>query len=296
MMVFPFNNLGDNSAGRLYWRTVTLLVCVCLADMVIRGTMFGIHGSFFSDIAVGQGCEWRDPRWICSGSVRLWPHIQVGIVFCKLVLMAVVISILCRFTKFGGISEVHPDIWKVLALLQATSFLSVVLSVFYFVVAFDYLDPGARSLHLVAMTVSVFLPIFVELGRRRCRQLVRLGLAQLECQKALSRLQGRFPSVRFRSLSCGTGDLQHDSCAICLSDFVEDDAVCQMPCKHIFHAECIRRWLLGSASSGCPMRCPGLREAEAPAPASIGRGAAAEAEAEAFALAAGGSGGEEVTA
>jgi len=227
--------------------------------------------------------------------VRRWPFIEVGIVFCKLLLMAVAMSILCRFTKFGGISEVHPDIWKCLALLQTTSFLSVVLSAFYFVVAHDYLDFGTRVWHSVALTVSIFPLIFAEFGRRRCNWLVRLGLEQLEREKVLSRLQ-RFPSVQFRSLSCGTDDLQQDSCAICLSDFVEDDAVCQMPCKHIFHAECIRRWLLGSASSGCPMRCPGLREAEAPAPASIGRGAAAEAEAEAFALAAGGSGGEEVTA
>jgi len=228
--------------------------------------------------------------------VRRWPFIEVGIVFCKLLLMAVAMSILCRFTKFGGISEVHPDIWKCLALLQTTSFLSVVLSAFYFVVAHDYLDFGTRFWHSVALTVSVFPLIFAEFGRRRCNWLVRLGLEQLEREKVLSRLQ-RLPSVQFRSLSCGTGDLQQDSCAICLSDFVEDDAVCQLPCRHVFHTECIRGWYLSccgllvhpaecSARCACPMRCSGPEEARAPDPATIGRAAAAGAEA--LALAAGG--------
>lgn len=44
------------------------------------------------------------------------------------------------------------------------------------------------------------------------------------------------------------------TCAICLSDFEVDDDVLQLPCNHVFHSECVCRWL--HRSRRCPMRCP----------------------------------------
>ncbi|KAL6629330.1 hypothetical protein ACP70R_029095 [Stipagrostis hirtigluma subsp. patula] len=42
-------------------------------------------------------------------------------------------------------------------------------------------------------------------------------------------------------------------CAICLSEFVDGDAVRVMPaCGHGFHARCIERWLAGGRRSSCP--------------------------------------------
>lgn len=46
------------------------------------------------------------------------------------------------------------------------------------------------------------------------------------------------------------GDLGSTSCTVCLVDFVEQDALRQLPCKHAFHISCIDEWLLLNAS--CP--------------------------------------------
>ena len=51
--------------------------------------------------------------------------------------------------------------------------------------------------------------------------------------------------------------LSEDTCVICLSDFEDQDAeAMKLPCGHLFHAECITRWL--QQSRHCPMRCPEL--------------------------------------
>lgn len=44
-----------------------------------------------------------------------------------------------------------------------------------------------------------------------------------------------------------------DACSICLCDFLEGDELRQLPCGHVFCAECVDGWLL--ISRDCPMRC-----------------------------------------
>eukprot|EP00927_Polykrikos_kofoidii_P006896 TRINITY_DN12808_c0_g4_i1.p1 TRINITY_DN12808_c0_g4~~TRINITY_DN12808_c0_g4_i1.p1 ORF type:complete len:815 (+),score=118.21 TRINITY_DN12808_c0_g4_i1:258-2447(+) len=44
------------------------------------------------------------------------------------------------------------------------------------------------------------------------------------------------------------------TCIICLGDFRQGDDIEQLPCNHIFHAECIGKWL--AKSRYCPLRCP----------------------------------------
>ena len=34
-----------------------------------------------------------------------------------------------------------------------------------------------------------------------------------------------------------------NSCPICLSDYLEDEEVMRLPCKHLFHSKCIQEWL-----------------------------------------------------
>ena len=46
------------------------------------------------------------------------------------------------------------------------------------------------------------------------------------------------------------GDLGCASCTVCLVDYVDQDALKQLPCKHAFHIACIDEWLLLNAS--CP--------------------------------------------
>ncbi|KAF2069634.1 hypothetical protein CYY_009051 [Polysphondylium violaceum] len=43
---------------------------------------------------------------------------------------------------------------------------------------------------------------------------------------------------------------EDSSCAICLSDYVQDDKIRILPCKHHFHLECVDRWLI--INKTCP--------------------------------------------
>lgn len=53
--------------------------------------------------------------------------------------------------------------------------------------------------------------------------------------------------------------LQDEACAICLSDLEpseeqEGEPLLGLPCKHVFHAKCIRRWIYQQAAlSNCPL-------------------------------------------
>jgi len=40
------------------------------------------------------------------------------------------------------------------------------------------------------------------------------------------------------------------SCGICLSEYLEDEDIRYLPCKHHFHSECVDQWL--KISKSCP--------------------------------------------
>lgn len=64
------------------------------------------------------------------------------------------------------------------------------------------------------------------------------------------------------------------SCVVCLMEFEEEVEVCVLPCRHVFHTECIHRWLRQEGS------CPQCRHRIAPPSAAKEGEAAAEASAE----------------
>jgi len=43
-----------------------------------------------------------------------------------------------------------------------------------------------------------------------------------------------------------------DTCTICFMDYEANDEVSNLPCGHVFHHQCITRWL-GSHSNRCPV-------------------------------------------
>jgi len=57
-------------------------------------------------------------------------------------------------------------------------------------------------------------------------------------------------------------------CAVCLCNYEESDVLIQLPCEHLFHENCISRWL--SQDSSCPQCRFNLLAQPAP-PATDGR-------------------------
>jgi len=49
------------------------------------------------------------------------------------------------------------------------------------------------------------------------------------------------------------GALGDSVCAVCLDDFEPESVVSQLACRHLFHDECIQRWL--NSQPTCPFRC-----------------------------------------
>jgi len=49
------------------------------------------------------------------------------------------------------------------------------------------------------------------------------------------------------------GALGDSTCAVCLDDFEPESVVSQLACRHLFHDECIQRWL--DSQPTCPFRC-----------------------------------------
>lgn len=51
----------------------------------------------------------------------------------------------------------------------------------------------------------------------------------------------------------------HDHCNICLEQYKEGISVTKLPCKHLFHTECIKAWLCGEKIN-CPVCRHDVRE------------------------------------
>ena len=47
-------------------------------------------------------------------------------------------------------------------------------------------------------------------------------------------------------------DQVNDTCAVCLSTFKENETVRILSCNHIYHKDCIDRWLLNKEEPNCP--------------------------------------------
>ncbi|XP_074296932.1 E3 ubiquitin-protein ligase RING1-like [Silene latifolia] len=47
-------------------------------------------------------------------------------------------------------------------------------------------------------------------------------------------------------------NLESNSCAVCMTEFELNSEVKQMPCKHLYHPECILPWL--KMHSSCPFK------------------------------------------
>lgn len=79
------------------------------------------------------------------------------------------------------------------------------------------------------------------------------------------------PVSRFQDLHGRVGETdtkidgdEKEMCSVCLMDFEEDDLVNKLPrCRHVFHVECMEKWL-----DRCQLTCPLCRTLVLQAPAS----------------------------
>ncbi|KAL9251284.1 putative E3 ubiquitin-protein ligase XERICO [Drosera capensis] len=62
----------------------------------------------------------------------------------------------------------------------------------------------------------------------------------------------RTPRLRFKELSdAGQDDLDHD-CRVCLTRFESESEVTSLPCRHVYHKECVEKWI-GHWNITCPL-------------------------------------------
>lgn len=61
----------------------------------------------------------------------------------------------------------------------------------------------------------------------------------------------KHPLRKYKEVSKETRE-NNPSCTVCMEEFEEDSMVRKMVCKHVFHQECIDKWLL-EYSYKCPM-------------------------------------------
>lgn len=118
------------------------------------------------------------------------------------------------------------------------------------------------SSHISTITIifytCVWIP-FLQLKKaiRKIVKFIRVYMYWQPCKDDLledSDLGLILPASRFLDLdminSC-YGEVE-ETCSICLVEFEKEDVVCQLPrCKHVFHMDCIEKWL-----ERCQFTCP----------------------------------------
>ncbi|CAN0374436.1 unnamed protein product [Pylaiella littoralis] len=62
----------------------------------------------------------------------------------------------------------------------------------------------------------------------------------------------------------GGGSGSESSCIVCFGDYADGERLCELPCRHVFHAECINEWLDQAQLPCCPLCKANLLEARVP--------------------------------
>lgn len=97
----------------------------------------------------------------------------------------------------------------------------------------------ARYLLIMTLLISIFF--LYRLGLRIIKSISKLDPIYTDFSISSSSL------LKFSDLT----DKSVPSCTICFEDFKDSDDVRVLKCRHLYHPECIDRWLIGHSKS-CP--------------------------------------------
>lgn len=67
----------------------------------------------------------------------------------------------------------------------------------------------------------------------------------------LNYLEEKNPAVRYKKVAMRRRETAPE-CAVCLSEFSGDESVRDLKCKHVFHKDCLDKWMLQCRST-CPL-------------------------------------------
>lgn len=120
-------------------------------------------------------------------------------------------------------------------------------------------DPEKITLYIVAAVAAVISLLGITIAILRTRHL------KTRRQQARARFMSTvkdLPIIQYGNLDLGACakccDMEtasvvssNSTCAVCTEDFVQNQLLCVLPCRHQYHMECIRVWL--SRGSSCPI-------------------------------------------
>mmetsp|Transcript_12012 Transcript_12012/g.22635 ORF Transcript_12012/g.22635 Transcript_12012/m.22635 type:complete len:289 (-) Transcript_12012:223-1089(-) len=112
---------------------------------------------------------------------------------------------------------------------------------------------GLVVLGIDMTTVILALFSWTKAARMQERMIVAARSQQIEWR---STSLDKLPTASYEEMQAdtGSGRLQ-ENCVICLSDFEPSCEVTRLACGHVFHAGCIKNWLVRSGHDQCPYRC-----------------------------------------
>ena len=82
----------------------------------------------------------------------------------------------------------------------------------------------------------------------------RLALQQLKDKMTL--IASKLKKLKFKQ---SKHKANQDSCCVCVDDFSPDCMVRETPCNHLFHDECLMKWVETKIKAGDAADCPFCR-------------------------------------
>jgi len=171
-------------------------------------------------------------------SLRLTLAVFLSTLLLPCLMTAAVLRDIQRAHSIDRVRRLKEATFTKLCLLAGTASLPASLALFAF-------GMGIAEASQVTISLLGYHAVFSVLTVRLVVEIIGLPLHRLlkfdECR-----------SCRFADMP-QTGQMSDVACAICLCEMEGDDPVFVLPCRHVFHTECLGEWLLRSDT--CPLRC-----------------------------------------